>query len=242
MVAEDWQRFYSTEAERYEVARYGSAYGRAFRQAHREVVSELLATGGKRGAVLDVASGTGQLLPCAMSCGESIVACDLTPEMMKVSRNLYDCDSLAFIQADALKLPFADESFDLAMSSRFLHLFSPEVQVQILAEMRRVVKPGGLVVVDVYNSVARKWLSPAIALYRKITCKRLELDRYSSPNQARRMLEMAGLEQTDARGVGSYFILPFLWLPQKVVSRLLRSRVFTNGVMAEQWLVVGRRE
>ncbi len=241
MAVDDWQQFYSVEAERYESARYGSTYGRAFRKAHRDVVSDLLSRGDGGGAALDVASGTGQLIPCTLRRCDQMVACDLTPEMMKVSRRLYGSEALTFVQADALKLPFADQSFELVASSRFLHLFPVEQQVQILAEMRRVVKPGGLVLVDVYNSIPRRVLAPAIALYRKLMRKRQEMDRYSSPAEARRMLESAGLEQVDARGVGSYFIAPLLWLPGGVVTWLLRSGLFANPLMAEQWVVVGRR-
>ena len=242
MATDNWRDFYSDEAERYEGARYGSRYGRAFRVAHRDVVAGLLLRWAVRGQVLDVASGTGQVIPCLSPHADMVVACDLTPEMMKVSRRIHGSKDVTYAQADALCLPFADASFDLVVSSRFLHLFPAPLQQKMLVEMKRVSKPGGIVVVDVYNRIPRRLLGMAIALYRRLMRKRNELDHYSSPSEARAMLDAAGRTHVDARGVGSYFAAPLLWLPDAVLARLLRNRIFANRLLAEQWVVVGRRD
>jgi ubiquinone/menaquinone biosynthesis C-methylase UbiE len=239
---DNWREFYSAEAGRYEGARYGSRYGRAFRMAHRDLVQRLLGKHAASGLALDIASGTGQLLPCIVPLAESVIACDLTPEMLHVSRRIHASPAVAYMQADALRLPFADATFDLVASSRFLHLFPLESQEALLREMARVVKPGGLVVVDVYNRIARKLLQPAIAVYRRVRGKRSENDHYSSPAETQRMLRRAGLVQVEGHGVGSYFSAPLVWLPAAWLARLLRSGLVAGKATAEQWVVVGRRE
>lgn len=242
MADDKWRNFYSAEAERYENARYGSRYGFSFRLAHRQVVASLLSRWGKRGAALDVASGTGQLIPSVLANADFLIASDLTPEMMKVARRVHGQSNVGYAQADALDLPFADASFDIVISSRFLHLFPMTTQQKMLMEMNRVAKPGGIIVVDVYNRIPRQILGIAISLYRKLRRKRDEGDYYSSPKETCALLHAAGLTQIDAHGVGSYFAAPLLWLPRLLLARLLRSGLFANRLMAEQWVVVGLRK
>ncbi|MDI3260689.1 MAG: class I SAM-dependent methyltransferase [Sinobacteraceae bacterium] len=241
MPNELWRSFYRTEAERYEIARYGSKYGRAFRVAHRRLVSEMLLHRGVGECAVDVASGTGQLLPCLMTRADRVIACDLTPEMLLVSRQAQGNERVAYVQADALRLPFPDASFDMAVSSRFLHLFPLEQQTKILAELRRILRPGGMVVVDFYNRHPRQLLGPAIRVYRWLTRRRRENDTYNTPAQVIAMLRAAGLSPMVAAGVGSYFLAPLLWLPQKWLSRLMSRGVFVNRYMAEQWVVAAHR-
>ena len=242
MTINNGREFYSVEAEQYEVTRYGTSYGRAFRVSHREIVTRLLAKWAHRGRALDVGSGTGQMLPCLLAQAERIVATDLTPEMLKVARKLYRDAPIDFAQGDALHLPFEDGSFDLVVSSRFLHLFPHDVQKLLLSEFVRVTKPGGIVVVDFYNRFPRRLLGFFIGAYRHLMRKRPHRDYYNTSRQAAQMLNSTGLTLLDEHGIGSYFLAPFLWLPQNFLSTMMMTRLFTNRFASEQWIVVGRRD
>lgn len=237
-----WLNFYGEEAAGYDDVRYGSRYGAAFRVVHRQIFGEVL---GESPEVvvnaLDVASGTGQLVPCVAAASELLVAADLTPEMLKVSRAKYGLPNVVFHRMDAFRMPFADDSFDLVVSSRFLHLFPEEEQIKILREMRRVCRPGGRVIVDFYNETPRTLLRPALAIYRFIRRKREQLDHYATAVGAASIFREAGLEVERQRGVGSYGIAPFLWLPPGLLIRLMRSKLLSNRFLAEQWVLVGRR-
>src|SRR3954447_5964905 len=62
--------------------------------------------------VLDVAAGTGNASIPAAERGASVVASDLTPELLEAGRNRADADlDLEWVEADAEQLPFAEASF-----------------------------------------------------------------------------------------------------------------------------------
>jgi demethylmenaquinone methyltransferase/2-methoxy-6-polyprenyl-1,4-benzoquinol methylase len=101
-----------------------------------------------RGRVLDVATGSGDMaLELARYTG-SVVGLDLCPEMLSRGRTKTEKkglkSSINFIMGDALALPFSDNSFDCALNGFALRNVA-DINL-FLAELRRVVKPGGRVV------------------------------------------------------------------------------------------------
>jgi SAM-dependent methyltransferase len=104
------------------------------------------ACGIARGArVLDVAAGTGNAAIPAALAGASVVASDLTPELLDAGRARAEAAgaSLDWVEADAESLPFEDESFDVVMSAIGV-MFAPRHQVAA-DELVRVCKPGGTI-------------------------------------------------------------------------------------------------
>ena len=101
------------------------------------------------GRILDVGTGTGDFLPLLAQAtpGGRAVGLDLTFEMMDAGRAklLETPGRAAFVQGDALHLPFADDTFD-GLVNGFLLRNVADLR-QALAEMRRVVKPGARVVI-----------------------------------------------------------------------------------------------
>ena len=93
--------------------------------------------------VLDVAAGTGNASLPAAARGGSVTASDLTPELLEAGRRRAEADglSLEWAEADAEHLPFADESFDVVMSSIGV-MFAPHHQAAA-DELVRVCRPGG---------------------------------------------------------------------------------------------------
>jgi SAM-dependent methyltransferase len=95
--------------------------------------------------VLDVASGTGNSAIPAAQTGASVVASDLTPELLEAGSRRAEADGLdlEWVRADAENLPFGDGSFDVVMSSIGI-MFAPHHE-RSSAEMARVCRPGGTV-------------------------------------------------------------------------------------------------
>ena len=95
--------------------------------------------------VLDVAAGTGNTAIRAAEAGADVVASDLTPENFDAGRReARACGvELAWVEADAEALPFADGEFDVVTSSLGA-IFAPNHQA-VADELLRVCKPGGTV-------------------------------------------------------------------------------------------------
>lgn len=93
--------------------------------------------------VLDVAAGTGNAAIPAARTGADVTASDLTPELLKAGAAIAADEGveLAWREADAHALPFADNEFDVVMSSIGV-MFAPFHQ-QAADEMVRVCAPGG---------------------------------------------------------------------------------------------------
>jgi ubiquinone/menaquinone biosynthesis C-methylase UbiE len=97
-------------------------------------------------AVLDVATGTGHAAAALCQRGAEVVGLDLTREMLLAASRLYRMSGLHLVQGDVMRLPFADGTFDLVTSRRAPHHF-PDIEGG-LRSMRRVLRPGGALVID----------------------------------------------------------------------------------------------
>lgn len=100
--------------------------------------------------VLDVACGTGVLAREAIALvgsEGSVVGVDINPGMLAIAEQKAPAPTWKLGPAEAL--PFADHAFDRVVSQFGLMFF--ENQTQALAEMMRVVRPGGIVAVAVWG-------------------------------------------------------------------------------------------
>lgn len=95
--------------------------------------------------VLDIAAGSGNAAIPAAQAGATVVASDLTPELLDVGRHRAEelGVSLEWVQADAEALPFADGEFDTVISTVGI-MFAPHHEVSA-AELLRVVRPEGTI-------------------------------------------------------------------------------------------------
>jgi ubiquinone/menaquinone biosynthesis C-methylase UbiE len=111
--------------------------------------------------VLDVGSGTGApALQIARAVGPSghVTATDLSPEPLKIAAQRADERGLAnitFETADVHHLKYSDESFDL-VTSRLAIMFFADLP-RALAEIRRVLKPGGRIAVLAWGSMEQPY-------------------------------------------------------------------------------------
>jgi SAM-dependent methyltransferase len=93
--------------------------------------------------VADLACGTGVVAVTAARLGASVTGLDLTPELLTRARLNANTAGVQidFHEGDVERLPFEDAQFDVVVS-QFGHMFAPRPEVA-LAEMLRVLKPGG---------------------------------------------------------------------------------------------------
>ncbi|BEP12572.1 demethylmenaquinone methyltransferase [Acidothermaceae bacterium B102] len=116
------------------------------RRWRKAVVDAVAAGPGER--VLDLAAGTGTSTAAFAERGADVVACDFSLGMLQVGRKRRP--DMPFVAGDALRLPFADDSFD-AVSISFGLRNVNDVDVA-LAELHRVTKPGGRLVVCEFSA------------------------------------------------------------------------------------------
>lgn len=105
----------------------------------RRVSSSLL---DRPGLVLDLAAGTGDLAAELTAAGHSVVAGDFTFEMLHAGRDRFHRNAVRRVTADALRLPFTDETFDGITVAFGVRNFSDPVSG--LSEMRRTLRTDGV--------------------------------------------------------------------------------------------------
>jgi len=117
--------------------------------------------------VLDLAAGTGTSALSFTATGADCVACDFSLGMLRAGRARLDGrprrgGRLAMVAGDALRLPFRDGAFDaVTISFGLRNVASPGAA---LAEMRRVTRPGGRLVVCEFSTIS---IAPLDMLYRR---------------------------------------------------------------------------
>jgi SAM-dependent methyltransferase len=93
-------------------------------------------------AVLDVATGTGNVALRAAALGAEVTGLDLVPDLLDIARSRDD-GRIAWIEGDAEALPFEDARFDRVLSVVGIQ-FAPRHQV-VADELVRVCRPGGAI-------------------------------------------------------------------------------------------------
>ncbi|HET6583376.1 MAG TPA: methyltransferase domain-containing protein [Nannocystaceae bacterium] len=136
----DNRAYYDAFSERYDRGR-----DRGYHKLIDDQAAALVRRVGEGGDVLEVGCGTGLLLQRVAGFARTAIGIDLSPGMLERAR----ARGLEVVEGSATALPFTDDRFDVAYSFKVLsHV--PELE-RALAEMLRVVRPGGHIVFDIYN-------------------------------------------------------------------------------------------
>jgi SAM-dependent methyltransferase len=96
------------------------------------------------GPTLEIGVGTGRVALPLAAAGQRLVGLDISSAMLAALHDKAP-GALPLVQADATRLPFRDGSFGAAVVAHVLHLVS-DWQV-VVGELRRVVRPGGVLLV-----------------------------------------------------------------------------------------------
>ncbi|MFZ9100303.1 MAG: demethylmenaquinone methyltransferase [Candidatus Planktophila sp.] len=116
--------------------------------------------------ILDLAAGTGSSSEPLAAAGAEVIPADFSEGMLAAGRKARP--HLRFTKADALNLPFADGEFDLSTIS--FGLRNTQKTDRALAQMLRVTKPGGYLVVTEFSSPT---FAPFRAIYTNYLMKAL---------------------------------------------------------------------
>jgi demethylmenaquinone methyltransferase/2-methoxy-6-polyprenyl-1,4-benzoquinol methylase len=118
--------------------------------------------------VLDLAAGTGTSSLTFTATGADCVACDFSLGMLRAGHSRLagheqrEAGRLGWVAGDALRLPFRDEAFDAVTISFGLRNVASAAAA--LAEMLRVTRPGGRLVVCEFSTIT---IAPLDMLYRR---------------------------------------------------------------------------
>jgi demethylmenaquinone methyltransferase / 2-methoxy-6-polyprenyl-1,4-benzoquinol methylase len=155
-------------AERYDLLNDILSLGQD-RQWRRAVAAALAATEGER--ILDLAAGTGTVSQRLAGVGADCVACDFSLGMLQVGAIRLGGDAgtgpagrpdrgrVRFVAGDALALPFRTGAFDAVTISFGLRNVADPAAA--LAEMRRVTRPGGRLLICEFGHLSRPRLDAA---------------------------------------------------------------------------------
>lgn len=188
--------YYDDFSARYDDARGGNEPG-GYHDLVDDLEVDFVARYGTGRDVLEVGCGTGLLLQRVRAFAKSARGVDLSPGMLARAR----ARGLDVLEGSATDLPFAAESFDVAFSFKVLpHVRDIE---RALAEMARVVRPGGTILAEFYNPTSFRGLAKRLGPARSISATKDEsavYTRYDTPRDAERYLP-PGTRLVDARGV-----------------------------------------
>lgn len=112
--------------------------------------------------IADVGTGTGFVLQGLVGKAAHLVGFDESPEMLAVARrNLAGYDHIEFYEADGTKLPTVSNRFDAVFANMYLH-HAPDPAAAI-AEITRILKPGGKLIITDLDSHTQEWMREAMA-------------------------------------------------------------------------------
>jgi ubiquinone/menaquinone biosynthesis C-methylase UbiE len=185
------QQYYDEFSESYEDHRH-EGYHRLLDELEMEVASRYCT-----GSVLEAGCGTGLILNRLAKRAQRATGIDLSAGMLKPAQ----ARELSVAQAPVDCLPFADGEFDAVFSFKVLaHI--PNIG-EALAELARVTKPGGHLVLEFYNRHSLRYLIKMAKRPNRIGGKYTDEDvytRYDSLEQIRSYLPPS-VEFVDSAGV-----------------------------------------
>jgi len=105
------------------------------------------------GSLVEFGCGTGFNTAILSAKAESLVATDFSPGMLAVAKARIAARNVTFRVKDCQKAPFCDSSFDTVLMSLLIHFTEP---LKTLAEMRRILKTGGMLIIANLDPAALK--------------------------------------------------------------------------------------
>lgn len=171
-MTDEQSAFWSAIADRYD-----RVVDQQIGGATRAAVRARLAREGRLGRTVELGCGTGFFTGVLAEKAESVLATDLSPGMLDLARRAA-AGNVTFQVEDCQRTSLPDASFDTAFISLVLHFTDP---ARTIAEMHRILRPGGTLIVANLDPQALPGLDRVRAmlrvLYRGITGYRVRPPR-----------------------------------------------------------------
>ena len=155
----DKRQYYQQQdvVDHYDEWRFGSPGGRYVDALEKATLLSLIAAADRSLPVLDLPCGTGRLLQAMMGQGfQSVWGADGSPAMLVRAKTA--APGATLVETDAFATPFEDAAFQVVCSLRFL--FHIGDASRYLAEVARLLRPGGLFVFDTLRWTPRGLVPP----------------------------------------------------------------------------------
>ncbi len=161
-------------ARDYDAKRFTTKSGDILNQMEVRLVTEAIHVVGNEFDGLEIGCGTGRFTHLVAKHARRLVAIEPSPHMMQLAMHkCKDCDNVVFEQGEGAQIRHKDNTFDFTYSIRVTNQTeSREYAMRLVAEMVRVTKEGGFVLVEACN--ASRWLQ------RKTRTVRLGLQDFQS--------------------------------------------------------------
>lgn len=125
----------------------------------------------KKMRVLEVGCGTGVLLEVYRKSQCQLFGIDASPSMLNVARKRFG-DTADLLLGDATGMPYESGTFDLVFCMLVLHEMDKTTRMSVIAEMKRVLKSGGrILMIDFHAGPARPlegWLMKLVILFAEL--------------------------------------------------------------------------
>ena len=170
-------------------------YGETFR---KEIVNQAALKPGE--SVLDCGCGTGTLAIIAKRQvgGGRVHGIDLSPDQLKIAKRKAQKEGpgLEFHEGSVDELPFPDATFDAIFCTLMLHHLPRKVKSAAFQEMRRVLRPGGRIVIADFGPPKHIWglilFAPFVLMFLAVSNTRDNL-----LNRVPELMSAAGLRITE---------------------------------------------
>ncbi len=113
--------------------------------------------------VLDLCCGSGQATQILVQHSQAVTGLDASP--VSLERAHHNVPQATYVEALAEAMPFPKEHFDLVHTSMALHEMQPEQCQQIIAEVYRVLKPGGQFALVDFHVPTNRLFWPGLMLF-----------------------------------------------------------------------------
>lgn len=171
------RRTFAVVAPRYDLATRLLSYGQDQRWKRRLVRLAAPRAGDR---ALDLACGTGDIALALAAEGASVTGLDLTQTMLFRARQRDPTGRVTWLAGDMQRLPFRAGRFDLVTAGYGLRNV-PGLD-EALAEIRRVLRPGGRFLALDFNRPSPRWLDTAYRAYLSVVGAALGVALHGDPD------------------------------------------------------------
>lgn len=113
--------------------------------------------------ILDLCCGSGQATQVLIEYSQDVTGLDAS--LLSLQRSQKNVPNAKFVEGLAEDMPFTDHQFDLVHTSAAMHEMTPEQLRQILAEVYRVLKPGGIFAIVDFHQPTNPLFIPFLSLF-----------------------------------------------------------------------------